>query len=238
MHNDVGTLYVMPLGFKIEYQIRFLMHRGLGRNDGVVVLLPIKRDTIDKPDKALNDLKEYLKNIGIKDFITVKVSTNDPTTLLINPFNEIVSHAMNYDKVVIAVTGGVRTFAVSAPLLAIMLRGLLKDKEVSVFTVSEDLDDYVEFTEIIRPFNVALELGETDIGVLRAIETLGANATIATISESVDKDTSTVNRSVLKLKDYGLIREIGTRPRRYEITEVGRFMIKYYETLQSLRKKQ
>lgn len=235
----MGTLYIMPLGFKIEYQIRFLLNKGgVGKQDGVVVLIPMRRGNVDKPDKALSDLKEYLTRAGVRDLAIVDVDTGDPIELLVKPLGEIARRVEYYDRVVFAITGGVRAFASTLPIIAVLLRSMFVGKDFRLFTVSEDLDDYVELTDFIKMLGPYMELSDTDIAVLNAIKALGAEAIVGNISDQVGKDASTVNRSIQRLRDYGLVEAVEARPRQYRLTSLGQLALRYYELLQSLRKKQ
>ncbi len=164
-------LYVIPLGFQVDYVVRFLVRVGIGGGDAVLALIPEQSgggDERSKSEKALRDLGDFLRRIGGELRVMLEyISTSDPTNLVISVFDAIMKYANDYESVVIAITGGVRALSAVSPLVTAMLRVVI-NKEVRLFVVSENLVDYLDLTETLSAFNV-VELSEGLINVLRAL---------------------------------------------------------------------
>ncbi|MGC8543134.1 MAG: CRISPR-associated CARF protein Csa3 [Vulcanisaeta sp.] len=234
-------LFVIPLGFQVDYVVRFLVRVGIGNGDAVLVLLPEQsgEDERMKSEKALKDLGEFLRKVGELRIMPEHVDTRDPGRMVVGILNAILKHVSDYDSVMMAVTGGVRVFSAVSPLIAIMLRGLI-NKEIKLFVVSENLIDYVDLTEVLPAFKV-LELSEGLIDVLTTLHRVsGADRCVGVdeIAEVLGKDTSTVRRQMYDLEDRGLVASLGARRRCFSLTSSGKILATFYAGLQMLEKRQ
>ena len=238
----MSKLYVIPLGFQVDYVVRFLIRVGIGSGDAVLALLPEQSggDERARSEKALRDLGDFLRRIGELSVIPEYVNTRDSINLVIGIFDAVMKHVNDYDFVIIAITGGVRAFSAASPLIAAMLRKAI-NKEVRLFVVSENLTDYLDLTEALYAFEV-VEPSEGLIDVLRAIQDVGGLdkcVGVDEVAERLGKDSSTVRRQLYDLEDMKLVVGSGSsRHRCFSLTGPGRILARLYANLQSRRKAQ
>ena len=207
---------IFNLGFDISGVVSAITSMPLKSGDKLVFIIPKKDD--ERSIRARKDIESFIRLLSTRglelEYGYLRVNEENIEDILKDLFKLISS---TRGEVYIEATGGVRSIIVAMTIAAI----ILKDKVKEFHTVAETTGNRVKVPLI--PYDI-FRLDELDRQILKLAFESGGIVTTPYIEEQLEIPKSTATRRLHKLKEKGLLVQIGKRPATFSLTSIGEFL--------------
>ena len=219
----MSRLLVITLGFRVEYQVRFLMRNMPSKGDYVLILVPRKREG-EEPERAKSAVEEigkfvdkFLPEIPL---ILVEVPLSSPEEGLGVIIRELSEYGGKVGEVVLCLSGGMRA------LVLVTLAAALYAVPQHMLRIEVDLEGWGKWVEL-APHLFRLEpllLDESKIINALARKT----RTLDELAATTNIPRTTLYKRLKRLVARGLVEEerIG-RKVFYRLTKLGKALTSY-----------
>jgi len=213
----LSKLLAITLGFRTEYQIRFLMRNMPSREDATLVIMPKEPSSqADQARAALEEVRKFMERFFPEVHVEVlEVPLKPPEEGLGLVATKLAELSSKCGEVVLCLSGGMRA------LVLVTLAAALYAVPHTILRIEVDLEGWGDWIDVKPHFFRIEPLSLDSARILKAL--LKSPYTLDELREATGIPRTTLYKQVKRMAGYGLIEEMRTGRRViYRLTPLGR----------------